>query len=102
MHLEDKDTLELLERVSAATIANQAILKCAFARVPLTVGNVLRYVGDFFDPANEDFAGITLRIEEEIAAVVEVPRARRDDPSSANEPRCSLSAAICVNPCACI
>lgn len=85
MQLESADTQKLLERICAVTIANQAILKCAFARQPLTIDNVLLHVGDFFDPENESLAGITLQIEEAITTVVETSRARRRDPSSANE-----------------
>lgn len=86
MLFQDMATLNLLERVCATVIANQAILRCAVARETMTVDNVLRYVGDFFDPENENFAEIAARIEEEIAVVVETPRVRRGGPSSANEP----------------
>jgi hypothetical protein len=70
MNIDDKATLELLSRVCATAIANQAILKCALARLPLTVDTVLPFVGDFYDPANESLRSVTAQIEDAILSVL--------------------------------
>lgn len=41
-----------VERISATAIANQAFLKCSISGNPITIDNVISYVGDFVDPAN--------------------------------------------------
>ena len=71
MNIKDKATLELLTRVCATAIANQAILKCSLAGVPLSVDSVLPFVGDFYSPENESLNGVTAQIEDAIAAVLQ-------------------------------
>lgn len=62
-----------LERISATTIANQAILKCKSLDVPLTVENAIFFVGDFFDPSNAEFEPMIEAIHDAIVYVVERP-----------------------------
>jgi hypothetical protein len=51
-----------LERISATAIANQAFLKCSISGNPITVENVISYVGDFVDPANPHLQELIERI----------------------------------------
>jgi len=62
-----------VERISATAIANQAILKCKLLGVPMTVENVIFFVGDFFDPSDPEFAGMIDQIHAAIVYVVERP-----------------------------
>lgn len=61
---------QLLLRISAATIANQAIIKCSLSGIPLTADNAILFVGDFFDPADEDFAELIPEIETALTSVI--------------------------------
>jgi hypothetical protein len=66
----DSERADLLERVAAVAIANQAILKCTIAGSPLTIDNVLTFVGEFADdPTHPAFQGVADRI---LAAIEEV------------------------------
>ncbi len=49
--MTEEEGKRLFERIGATAIANQAILKCSVAGFPLTVDNVILFVGDFIDPA---------------------------------------------------
>lgn len=49
--MTEEEGKRLFERIGATAIANQAILKCTVAGFPLTVDNVILFVGDFVDPA---------------------------------------------------
>lgn len=49
--MTEEEGKRLFERIGATAIANQAILKCTVAGFPLTVDNVILFVGDFIDPA---------------------------------------------------
>ena len=60
--ISESEYQTLLERVSATVIADQAVLKCALRGVAPTVDNVLLFVGDFFDPANDQFARLVEHI----------------------------------------
>lgn len=71
MNIRDEATLELLTRICATAIANQAILKYSLAGVPLSVDNVLPFIGDFYDPGNESPNGVTAQIEVAISAVLQ-------------------------------
>jgi hypothetical protein len=55
-----------LERISATTIVNQAVIKCSIAGVPVTQENVILFVGDFADPSEPDHAGLITQIEQTI------------------------------------
>lgn len=48
--MTEEEGKRLFERIGATAIANQAILKCTVAGFPLTVDNVILFVGDFVDP----------------------------------------------------
>lgn len=84
MNLADKETQLLLERICATAIANHAILKCAFARRPMTVESVLTFVDDFFEPSNEDLGNVAVLIEDAISSVVETGNLRRSASAPAN------------------
>lgn len=62
-----------IEKISATAIANQAILKCQLCGLPLSVDNVILFVGDFFDPTDQAFDGVMVKIMEQISAVVDKP-----------------------------
>lgn len=62
----------LLHRVSATAIANQAILKCSLAGVPLSIDNVIYFVGDFIDPDADGGEELAREIEQAIADVLAV------------------------------
>jgi len=85
MNIKDKATLELLTRICATAIANQAILKCSLAGVPLSVDSVLAFVGDFFDPKNESLNGVMAQIEDSIAAVLQPATEIKKIPRTANQ-----------------
>lgn len=71
--LSELELQDFIERISATTIANQAILKCSLAGMPLTVDNVINFVGDFFDPGKPQFDGLIVKIEAAIDDVVSKP-----------------------------
>lgn len=71
--LNDFEMQEFMERISATTIANQAILKCSLAGMPLTADNVILFIGDFFDPGQPQFEGLVAKIEAAIDEVVAQP-----------------------------
>ena len=71
--MTESELQEFIERIAATAIANQAILKCYFHESPLTADNVLRFVGDFVDPANGEFASLIDKIEIAVDDVVESP-----------------------------
>lgn len=68
--LQNELTESLLRKIAATAIANQAILKCTLAGVPLTIDNAIYFVGDFFDPEAEGAEALALEIEKAIAEVV--------------------------------
>jgi hypothetical protein len=61
----------LIENVSATAIANQAVLKCFLRGVPVTTDNVLLFVGDFFDPADDVFSGVAEKILEALEYIAD-------------------------------
>lgn len=67
--LSATESVRLFERISATAIANQAILKCSLAGMPLTVDNVILFVGDFVEP---DEAAATGLFEAIMGAIQEV------------------------------
>jgi hypothetical protein len=71
--MTESELQEFIERISATAIATQAIVKCYLHDSPLTTDNVLRFVGDFVDPTNVEFAGLIAKIETAIEEVVEEP-----------------------------
>jgi hypothetical protein len=72
MGMTDAQATDFLERISATTIVNQAVLKCQLCRQPVTIDTVIYFIGDFFDPADEDRAGLVLQIRKAIEDVVSV------------------------------
>lgn len=81
---QDADDVALFQRIGATAIANQAILKCLLAEIPVTVDNVILFVGDFLDPGDkrhEKMIGLIERAIEEVVEVAAVARAagRRGD-----------------------
>lgn len=71
--MTESELQEFIERISATTIATQAIVKCYLHESPLTTDNILRFVGDFVDPSNGEFEGLITKIEIAIEEVVEEP-----------------------------
>lgn len=63
---------KLLRRASATAIANQAILKCTLAGVPLTIENAIQFVGDFIDPEEAGAEELAIEIERAIDDVVTI------------------------------
>jgi hypothetical protein len=59
---------ELTDRITAAVIVNNAVLKCLLSGLPPTGDNITLMVGDFFDPNDEKHEGLVsallLAIEE--------------------------------------
>jgi hypothetical protein len=79
----------LFERIGATAIANQAILKCTVAGVPLTVDNVILFVGDFVDPEQPATLGLLERINSAIEEVIDcrglISRLSSIAPDAAND-----------------
>ena len=69
----------LLHKVSATAIANQAILKCTLAGVPLTIDNVIYFVGDFIDPNEAGGDELAHEIERAIIEVLDAGNALNDE-----------------------
>ncbi|MGV3552605.1 hypothetical protein [Rhizobium sp.] len=65
---------KLLHKVSATAIANQAILKCSLAGVPLTIDNVIYFVGDFMNPDEAGGDELAREIEKAITDVLAAGR----------------------------
>lgn len=65
------ESARLFERISATAIANQAILKCSLAGAPLTVDNVILFVGDFVQPDEPAVMGLMDRITNAIQEVID-------------------------------
>lgn len=71
MGMTDEQAQAFLEKISATTIANQAVLKCMILGLPIDVDNVILCVGDFIDPSNPAFAGLIEEIDRAIVHMVE-------------------------------
>lgn len=71
MVLSGEKLTSLMTRTMATAIANQAIIKCQLAGFPATIDNVILFVGDFFDPQDQDYAPLILEIERAISDVLE-------------------------------
>ncbi|WJH38650.1 hypothetical protein N7E02_04480 (plasmid) [Aliirhizobium terrae] len=56
--LSAAESARFFERVSATAIANQATLKCCLEGMPLTVDNVILFVGDFVEPEHAEATGL--------------------------------------------
>ena len=69
--MTEAEGIRLFERVSATAIANQAILKCTVAGYPLTVDNVILFVGDFVDPTKPEVASLVELIGIAIEEVID-------------------------------
>ena len=69
--MTQEESITLFERIGATAIANQAILKCSVAGAPLTVDNVLMFVGDFVDPETPATFGLIERINSAIEEVID-------------------------------
>lgn len=69
--MTEEEGLRLFERIGATAIANQAILKCTIAGFPLTVENVILFVGDFVDPTIGACANIVEMIGIAIEEVID-------------------------------
>ena len=61
-----------LERISATVIANQAFLKCSISGSPITVDNVISFVGDFIDPEKPELQELVEKISDAIDEVFAV------------------------------
>lgn len=60
----------LLLKISATTIVNQAILNCAMRGIPVSADNAILFIGDFFDPEDEDYAELIAEIEQVLEMTV--------------------------------
>lgn len=69
--LTQEESITLFERIGATAIANQAILKCSVAGAPLTVDNVIMFVGDFVNPERSATLGLIERINSAIEEVID-------------------------------
>ena len=56
-------------RITATTIVNQAVMKCLLLGIPANADNIVRLIGDFFDPQNPDFGPL---VDELMIAINEV------------------------------
>lgn len=78
MELVHPDDGALLQRIGATTIANQAILTCLLAEIPVTVDNVILFVGDFLDPEearHQEMIGLIEKAIEEVVQTADLVRA---------------------------
>lgn len=69
--MTEAEGIRLFERIGATAIANQAILKCTVAGYPLTVENVILFVGDFVDPTKPEVASLVEQIGIAIEEVID-------------------------------
>jgi hypothetical protein len=67
----DEKRVELFDRIAATAIANQAILKCSFSGMPITVDNVILFVGDFIDPTDSTLDVLMEKIIQAIDEVID-------------------------------
>jgi len=80
--MSETELQAFIERISATAIANQAVLKCHLRGVPITVDNVILFVGDFIDPAKPEFETLISQIEIAIEQIVDIPWPLSSDPPS--------------------
>lgn len=45
-------------RIYATAIVNNAIIRCSIVGLPISEDNVIKCVGDFFDPSSEPLVGL--------------------------------------------
>lgn len=88
--LSEVEFRNFIETISATAIANQAVLKCWTTGLPMTVDNVILFVGDFFDPADPRFDPLSLKILQAIVETVDDPKTRTNDNSPAGRRRFPL------------
>ena len=69
--MEEPEASQFLEKISAAAIVNQAILKCSLAELPITEENVVMMIGDFIDPTQPNMNGLIDNIDRTIDEVLE-------------------------------
>jgi hypothetical protein len=69
--MTDKEADEFLERISATTIANQAVLKLIVSGLPVTSDGAIRLIGDFIDPTRPELSRLIEKISNAIDEVVE-------------------------------
>lgn len=71
--MTESELKAFLDRISATSIANQAILKCYVHDVPLTADNIRRFAVDTVDVTKTDSTSFIARIEVAIEEVVGKP-----------------------------
>lgn len=71
--MNESELQGFVERIAATAIANQAVLKCHLRGVPVTIDNVILFVGDFIEPERPEFANLIGAIETAIEQIVEIP-----------------------------
>jgi hypothetical protein len=69
--MTQEESITLFEKIGATAIANQAILKCSVAGAPLTVDDVIMFVGDFVNPERPAALGLIERINSAIEEVID-------------------------------
>ena len=70
--MTEEDANAFLERIGAAAIVNQAVLKCSLAGMELTPDNVVLFIGDFVDPERSDVQGLIKQIDRTVDEVFAV------------------------------
>lgn len=78
--LNSAERNDILERIAATAIANQAFLKCSLSGRPLSPENVVFFVSDFLDPDEPDTHDLVAMISN---AIDEVVAARSTGPDAA-------------------
>lgn len=72
--MSEKEAQDFQEKVAAATIANQAVLRCLILGMPATIDNVILCVSDFVDPADPRFESLIEQVQQAIEITVGVPQ----------------------------
>lgn len=85
MGMNERDANAFLERISAAAIVNQAMLKCSLAGMELTPDNVILFIGDFVDPMQENVQGLIEQIDRTVDEVFSVTWQRAADRAHASQ-----------------
>ncbi|MGN7295387.1 hypothetical protein [Rhizobium sp. SAFR-030] len=67
------DFNKFVEKVAAAAIANQAILKCSLRGIPVSVDAVIPFVGDFLQPDNPRFHHLALLVQRTLEEMLDQP-----------------------------
>lgn len=70
MGMSTEDTEHFLEKISAAAIVNQAVLKCMVSGLPVTRENVILMIGDYADPTDPGHLSLIILIQQTIDEVL--------------------------------